>query len=111
MAVMPDPDRNTQHKRGHNWFPEEPKKPPPDDARQRRPEGQQGAAPVANSSSTKVSSMDPRRESRTPDKSPGTKKHAVASRLKTAPRQKRRQPSFERVVKIARRFLAPERRP
>ena len=100
MALMSDPDRNTQDKRGHNWFAEEPEKmPPAADARRRRPEVQPGTAPIANAKPEEVLSINPL----------GAKKHAIASRRKTDPCHWRRQPNFERVVKIARRFLDPRR--
>ena len=60
MALMSDPDRNTQDKRGHNWFAEKPKKTPPaSDARRRRPEVQQGAAPIANAKPEEALSINP----------------------------------------------------
>src|SRR4051812_49088169 len=112
MAAMSDPDRNPQHRRGHNWFPEEAKKPPPEtDARQRRPEVQQGAAPIANTKPEEKLNIAPRCDSRTTDELAGAKKHIPSGRLKTGPRHKRRQPNFERVTKIARRFLDPRGRP
>src|SRR3954470_13092208 len=107
---MSDPDRSPQHRRGHNWFAEEPKKPLPDDMRQ-RPPLPQGGTPIANTKPEEKLNIAPRRDSRTTDELAGTKKHIPSGRLKTGPRHKRRQPNFERVTKIARRFLDPRGRP
>jgi hypothetical protein len=88
---MSDPDRNPQHRRGHNWFPEQPKKPPLDDARQRRPEVQQGAVPVANAKPEDGLNIARRRDSRTVDKWLGAKKHTGVDRAKNPPHHQRRE--------------------
>src|SRR3954453_4427919 len=107
---MSDPDRNPQHARGHNWFPEEAKKPPPDtDVRQRRPATNE-PTPVANPRVKEVPSIAGQRDSRTAE-SPARKNIFSAARSKTGPGHKRRPPSFVRVVKIVRRFLDPRGRP
>ena len=88
---MSDPDRNPRHRRGCNWFPEQPKKPPPDDARQRRLEVQRGAAPVTDAKPEDRLNIARRRNSRMVDKWLGTKKHTGAGRAKNPPRRQRRE--------------------
>src|SRR4051794_4472774 len=108
MAAMSDPDRNPQHRRGHNWFAEERKKPPPNvDVRQRRPEVQQGASPVTNEKPEEAPNIARQRDSRTDERiTQHEKTYRGAGRPKSSPRHQRRQPNLECVVKIAHRFLA-----
>src|SRR3954447_11431124 len=83
-----------------------PEKPPAYDARQ-RPLLPQSGTPITSEKPEEKSNIDPRRDSRTAGKLPGTKQHAPPGRLKTAPGKKRKQPSFTGLVRISRKFLDP----
>jgi hypothetical protein len=89
---------------GAFWGRQPEKRPPDADARQRPPLSHRGT-PIADSIPGDGLNIYQRRDSGTPDKSLGTQIHAAAGHLKTGPCHKRRQPNFEHVVTIARRFL------
>jgi hypothetical protein len=110
---MSDPDRNPQHRRGHNWFSERTKKPPRDvSALQRRPEVQYGAASTASSIQGDRPNIAQRHDSRAAEKTFGPHKSTWGiGHSKCAPCHKRRQaPSFK-LVKIGRKLLDPGPRP
>jgi hypothetical protein len=101
---MSDPEHNPQFRRV--WT--EPEKPPP---KRKRPalvafESQppQSFPKPNDTKNIRTATTVSQREL------PGTKKHIPAPRSKTRLGHKRRQPNFERFVKMAHKFLAPERR-